>query len=46
MKRQFAAMTEHSHAELLLITIQDLNRIQVEFLEYFERLMVDEEILL
>jgi hypothetical protein len=42
MIRQFTAMSD-SHTELLLITIQDLYRMQVEFLEYFEALMADEE---
>jgi hypothetical protein len=46
MKRKFTVMSNSHHSELLLITIQDLYRIQVEFLEYFETLMKDEETLL
>lgn len=46
MKRQFTAMTDSFTSDYLLITIQDLNIIQVEFLEYFEDLMYHEEVLL
>ena len=45
LMRQFTAMSDCSEGvtELLILTLQDLYRIQVEFQEYFETLMNTEE---
>jgi hypothetical protein len=41
MKRHFTLMSD-SLAEMLVLSIQDIHRIQVEFQEVFEELMTEE----
>ena len=42
MKRQFTTMSGQV-SEMLILTIQDVHRLQIEFTEYFEQLMDVEE---
>ena len=45
MKRQFTVMSGQ-YTEMLVLTVQDVHRLQIEFTEYFEELMQIEELLL
>ena len=42
MKRQFTTMSGQV-SEMIILTIQDVHRLQIEFTEYFEQLMDVEE---
>ena len=45
MKRQFTVMSGQ-YTEMLVLTVQDVHRLQIEFTEYFEELMQIEELVL
>lgn len=45
MKRQFTVMSGQ-YTEMLILTIQDVHRLQIEFTEYFDEIMKIEELVL